>query len=806
MATLIQDIKYGLRMIAKNPGFTAVAVVTLALGIGANTAIFSIASAFLIRPVALPGIDRLAIVASGTEKNPAAPADYLDWKAQSGSFESMAAYQPSDLNMTGIGTPERVLGARVTADLLAVLGVNPAFGRGFLPDEDQPGRDRAALLSYALWQRRFGGDPSVIGRVIELDSKAYTITGVMGKDFEFPVPTDLWVPLALGPEERTDRASRTLHVIGRLKPGVSLPQAQSEISTIATRLARAYPQTNQNRRAHVMPLVEFVEGDITRAYTFMLLVAVGFVLLIACSNIANLQLARSMTRQKEMAVRAALGSSRWRGVRLLLVENVLLALLGGGASILFSAWVLGLCAQNMPAEIARLIPGWSQVHLDWRSFVYTLAVAFAAGVIAGIAPALRGSHTDLTEALKEAGRGSTEARSRQTVRGLLVASQIAVALVLLIGAGLLVKGFRRLVAAQQQYSPQTMLTFEVTLPTSRYADAAKRELFYRQALEKLSSIAGVTSAVAFTTYPASDNGVRYTAFQIEGRPVLHLSSMPRGVLQTISPNYFEAMHVPLLDGREFSDEDRETMPAVAIVSQRLARLYWPNESALGKRIEIGEPAPRGPWVTIVGIAGDVLYDWTNQRPESTLYVPYAQDPPQDSLLAVRAAAISESLGRDAQAQIASIDPELPIFEVMTLGRAIANSIVGLAYVANMMAGLGVIALIIALAGVYGVMSYAVAERTHEIGVRLSLGAQRRDVLWLVSRRGLLLTLGGFAVGLPLSVWLANLMHGLIYGTSALDPGTFFGIPALLAFVAVVACYIPARRAMRVDPITALRYE
>ncbi len=806
MATLMQDVKYGLRMIIKNPGFTAVAVVTLALGIGANTSIFSIASAFLVRPVALPGTDRLAVVSSGTEKEPAAPADYLDWKAQSASFQSMAAYEQLDLNMTSLGAPERVLGARVTPDFLSVLAVNPALGQGFLPDEDQPGRDRAALLSYALWQRRFGGDSSVIGKVVELDAKAYTITGVMGKDFEFPVPTDVWIPLAMSPTERAERASRTLHVVGRLKPGVSVAQAQSEMSTIATRLARAYPQTNKGRGAGVMPLVEFVEGDITRAYTLMLLVAVGFVLLIGCSNIANLQLARSMTRQKEMAVRAALGSSRWRGVRLLLVENVLLALLGGAAGILFSGWTLGLCARNMPAEIARLIPGWSQVHLDWRSLVYTLAIAFAAGVIAGIAPALRGSHTDLTEALKEAGRGSTEARRRQTIRGVLIAGQIAVALVLLIGAGLMVKGFRRLVDAQQQYSPQTMLTFEVTLPKSRYADATKRELFYRKALEKLSSIPGVTSAVAFTTYPASNNGVRYTAFQIEGRPVLNLSRMPRGVLETISPNYFQAMHVPIVDGRQFTTQDRENVPAVAIVSRRLARLYWPNESALGKRIQIGEPAPHGPWLTIVGIAGDVLYDWTNQRPEPTMYVPYAQSPAQDSLLAIRASVISETLGKDAQAKIASIDPELPIFEIMTLDRAIRNSIVGLAYVADMMAGLGVIALVIALAGVYGVMSYAVAERTHEMGVRLSLGAQRGDVLWLVSRRGLLLTLGGFVMGLPLSVWLANLMHGLIYGTSAFDPATFFGIPALLAFVAVLACYIPARRAMRVDPIIALRYE
>jgi putative ABC transport system permease protein len=806
MATLMQDLKYGLRMILKNPGFTAVAVITLALGIGANTTIFTFANAFLVHPVSLPEVDRLAVVATGSEKAPAAPADFLDWKSQSAAFESMAAYSQSDLNTTAAGVPERVLGSRVTSNFFELLKVKAAIGRTFLPGEDQPGRDQAALLSYGLWQRRFGSDPNILGRVIELNSKAYTVAGVMGKDFEFPVPTDVWVPLAMNEKERAERAARTVRVVGRLKPGVSVAHAQSEMTTIAARLARDYPQTNKDRRAHVMPLVEYVEGSITRAYTFMLLVAVGFVLLIACANIANLQLARSMTRQKEMAVRTALGSNRWRGIRLLLTENVLLALLGCLASVLLSNWVLGLCSANMPAEIARLIPGWSRIHLDWSALSYTLVLAFLAGLIAGLGPAMRGSRTDLTEALKEGGRGSTAGGAGQRFRSVLVASQIAVALVLLIGGGLILKGFRKLIASQEIYAPHTVLTFQVSLPQSRYAEPAKRERFYRQALEKLRAMPGVASAAAFTTFPLSNNGVEYTPFQIEGRPVANSSSMPGSVLQTVSPNYLSMMRVPLLDGREFAEEDRAGTSAVAIVSQRLARRYWPNESALGKRIQIGEPASHGPWLSIVGIAGDVLYDWTNQRPEATVYVPYAQSPAQDSLLAMRASAISENLGKNVQVQIASIDPELPIFEVKTLSDAIHESVVGLAYTSDMMAGLGIIALAIALTGVYGVMSYAVAERTHEIGVRLSLGAQRRDVLWLISRRGLLLTAAGSAVGLPMSVWLAHLLTGLIYGTSALDPATFISIPTLLSCVALLACYIPARRAMQVDPIIALRYE
>lgn len=806
MGNFMQDLRYGLRVLAKSPGFTAVAVLSLTLGIGANTTIFSFANAFLVRPISLPGIEHLAVIAIG-EKAPAAPADFLDWKAQNASFESLAAYRQTDVNMTGGGVPERVLGSRVTSNFFDTLQVKPALGRTFLNGEDEPGRDQAVVLSHGLWQRRFGADPNILGKIIELDSKAYTVTGVMGRDFDFPVPSDVWIPLALDAKEKSERAARTVHVIGRLKADVSVAQAQSEMATIGARLARDYPQTNKDRRIYVMPVIEFVEGSITRAYTFMLLVAVGFVLLIACSNIANLQLARATTRQKEMAVRTALGSNRWRGVRLLLTENVLLALLGGAASIVLSNWVLGLCTANMPAEIARLIPGWDQIHLDWRSLSYTLAIAFVAGIIGGLAPSVEGSRTDLTEALKEGGRGSSGgSRSHHRVRSLLVTGQIAVALVLLIGGGLIVKGFRRLVAVQDSYSPRNMLTFEVSLPKSRYTDAAKRELFYRQALQKLSAMPGVTSASAFTTAPISNNGTNWTLFQIEGRPVANSSAMPFGVLQTVSSNYFEMMHVPLLDGREFTEDDRENMPAVAIVSQKLARVYWPNESALGKRIQIGNPTPQGAWLTIVGVASDVLYDWTDQRPEAALYVPYAQVPPQDSLLGIRASAIPEGFGKDVQAQIAAIDPELPIFEVKTLGDAIQESVVGLAYTADMMAGLGVIALVIALVGVYGVMSYAIAERTHEIGVRLSLGAQRRDVLWLVSRRGLLLTVAGLVVGLPLSVWLAHLLAGLIYGTSALDPATFVAIPALLVSVAMLACYIPARRAMDVDPMIALRHE
>ncbi|MGH9863897.1 MAG: FtsX-like permease family protein, partial [Candidatus Acidiferrales bacterium] len=556
------------------------------------------------------------------------------------------------------------------------------------------------------------------------------------------------------------------------------------------------------------PIVESVGGSITRDYSFLLLVAVGIVLLITCSNIANLQLARSMSRQRELAVRAALGASRLRIARLLLTENFLMAILGGAASIGLANWSLNLMGSSMPADIARQIPGWYEIRFDTRALLYTLAIALVSGMLTGLMPAFASSRTALNQSLKQSERSWGTGRSHQRLRGAFVIAQIVVALVLVIAATLMVKGFRRFVNVQENYSPEHLLIVAVNLPESRYKTAADRESFYRRALDKLHSISGVVSADTFYTIPLSNNGTQWIHFTIEGRtPGGSLRQYPGAILQQVSPDYLQALNIPLVAVRTFTDADRDGSQPVAMVSQKLARAYWPGDTAIGRHIRIGGPDSKQPWLTIVGVTSNVLYDWTDQLPELAIYVPYMQSPPSETLLAIRTnGQPAKNYAKPARAAIAGIDPDLPAFNVMPLSQAIHESIVGLAIVGDMMAVLGAIALIIALVGVYGVMSYAVAERTHEFGVRMALGARPRDILWLVSRRGILLVSASVAIGLPLSIALARLLAGLIYGASAIDWRVFGGVTTLLTIVAFLASYIPARRAMRVDPMVALRYE
>ena len=801
-----QDVRFAFRMLAKSPAFTVVAVLTLALGIGANTAIFSMADAFLVRPISLPGVDRLAIV-SGYQKAPASAADYLDWKAQSRSFEQLAAYRQDDINLTGAGQPERVVGSYVTPDFFATVGVAPLIGRAFSANEGMPRGDQVVILSQGLWKQHFSGDPGVLGKTVDLNGQSCTIVGVMPGDFDFPVPSDLWRPLAFTPAERADRATRALNAMGRLRSGVSFVQAQAEMSTIGRRLAQSYPVADKDLTVRVMPISEFVEGDITRSYTFMLLIVAGVVLLIACSNLANLQLARSTARQREVAVRTALGASRWRIVRLLLVENLMMGVLGGAVSIALAGWTLNQMGSSMPADIARLIPGWYEIRVDGRVLLFTLAVAILSGVIAGLMPALNASRTALNESLK-AGPGAGGSPARQRMRSAFVVVQIVVALVLVVSAALMVKGFGKLAQTQESYAPEHMLVMAVNLPASRYATESARELFYRQALRKLRAMPEVTDAETFYTIPLSNDGSDWHDFQIEGSapPARGRGRGPAAVLQTISAGYFSMLNIPVQQGRAFSDADQAGSQRVAIVSQKLANYYWPHESALGQHIRLGGAESRGPWLTIVGVASNVLYDWTDQLPEPAIYVPYEQAPLAATVLAIRTNTDAVGLAQSARAALASIDPQSPAFNVMPLANAIRESIVGLADVAGMMAAIGLIALVIALVGVYGVLAYFVAGRTHEFGVRMALGALPRDILRLLLWRGASLAGVGMIIGLPLAVVVARLLAGLIYGTSSMDWGVFAGIAALLLGVICAACLVPARRAMRVDPMVALRYE
>ncbi|MGH9433633.1 MAG: ABC transporter permease, partial [Terriglobia bacterium] len=710
------------------------------------------------------------------------------------------------MNLTGGETPERVQGLLVTAGFFSVVGVKPLLGRAFLSQEDQPGSNEVAILSYGLWQRRFGGDTHMVGKTVRLNGLPTTVVGVMAKGFDFPQTVQIWKPLAMTATQSQVRDSRTLDVVARLKPGVSIAEANAEIATINRRLQEAYPEADQGWTAHVMPLREFVQGNLTIDYTLMLMVGVAFVLLIACANVANLQFARGAARVREIAVRSALGATRWRMVRQLLTEGVLLGLAGGVVSLLLAAWGIGLTVSSMPADVAKLIPGWNTIGLDHSALAFTFIVAAWSGILAGIAPALRCSKPVLNEELKEGGRGSTAGASHLRLRNVLVIAQIALALILLVGAGLMVKGFRGMVRSGQGYAPGSLLSFRVDLSGSRYHNPDGRALFFRQVLQKLKVLPGVLGASIYTTCPLSNNGTEWADFTIQGRPSPRPGQYPRATVQTVSPGFLRTMQIPLRAGRAFNGQDTEDSQPVALISQKLARLYWPHESPLGKRLRTGKSDSAGPWMTIVGVVDNVLYDWTDGAPEPVIYRPFTQAPPLDSFIGLRTGADPRSLAGPTRKVVASADPDLPVYEIKSLGEEIHESVVGLAYVAGLMGILGLMAFVLASVGIYGLMTYSVSERTHEIGIRMALGADVRQVTKMVVRRGVVLTLAGLVIGLPLAIVLARLLAGLVFGTSSLDVMVFAGIPALLAAVSVAACYIPARRAAKVDPMVALRSE
>jgi predicted permease len=805
---VLNDIRYGIRALRRNPGVTITAVVALALGISSNTAEFSIADAFLFKPLALRDPDRLVMLPETRGTRPIAgtsnvsPANFEDWKRQATSFEQLAASQLLDINITGQGEPEGLLGSRVSPGLFDLLGARPLIGRVFQPAEDQLGRDQVAVLSFGLWERRFASDPDVVGKTVRLDGKPFTVVGIMPKNFHFPLPAEIWTPMAMDDKERAVRGARYMDVVGRLKPGISVPQAAAEMRTISKRLADAYPETNRGWTARLMPIRDFLLGDLTRSYTLMTLAAVGFVLLIACANVANLQFARATFRAKEIAVRTALGAGRWRIVRLLVVESVLLGLAGAAVGILLAQWDVDMIRSHMPAEIARFVSGWDQIRLDGRALLFTALVAILAGIVSGLAPALHNSKPDLNEALKESVRGSSEGRSRSRLRSVLLTGEIALALVLLVGAGLMVKGVHGLISVNETLAPQSLLTMRLSLPESKYKEPRQMAAFYHQALAGLATLPQVEAATLATSVPYGnlDSTSRLT---IEGRPA-EAGELRVAQNQVISANYFHTMRVALRDGRVFSEADGMDSQPVAIVSESLARRYWPGGTALGRKIKLG--TDDAPWLTVVGVVQDVRYDWFDADLKPAVYRPYMQTGRPYAYLALRTTGDPLALVAGARHRIATMDAELPVFEVKTLEKVISESVLGLSYVAVMMTVLGGIALLLACVGVYGVMSYAVSERTREIGIRIALGAERTDVLRMVIGRGMVVTGIGLSIGFALSLMLARLLASFIFGVSATDWQIFGGISLALAAAAILACYIPARRAIRIDPVEALRYE
>ena len=619
-----QDIRFAFRVLRKNLGVTLLALCALALGIGANAAIFSVADPLLLRPEPFPNLDRLALmynrVGSLTDENALLAPDYEAIRTRNRSFQQIAASTGVDANLTGQGEPERAQAAKVTPNFFSVLGVQPVFGRRFTAAEGTPGHDAEVILSYRLWQGKFAGDAAIIGKEIRINGRSYTIVGVMGKDFEYPTATDLWLPLAFTAKDLTDREDNYLFPIGLLRPGISVGQAAAELRGIGSDLAKEFPKSNLNMSIRVVPFRTYATDEMTHNFVLLLLAAVGFVLLIACANVANLQLARVAGREREIALRAAMGATRWRVVRQLLTESVILALGGAAVGLLLANWAVSLLVNYIPPQLSQYVAGWNRISLDWRAIVYTVAIAVFAGIVAGLAPAVGSSRPDVASMLQEGGRGGAGRRSHR-LRSVLVAAEVAVSLVLLVGAGLMVKGFRALLDVQQKFSPQSLLTVNIALPKDKYGEQAKRVQFYQQVLAQMSAIPGVESASAATAVPNSDEQ-SYHPYTGENVPFTENAGHV-ALAESISPNYFRTLHLPLLRGREFTERDGPNSQRVAIISRSMAERYWPGENAIGKRIKEGEPDAKRPWLTIVGIVGDVKYN-AYFPIDAAVYIPYAQ--------------------------------------------------------------------------------------------------------------------------------------------------------------------------------------
>ncbi len=805
MQTLWQDLRYGARMLLKKPGFTLVAVITLALGIGANTAIFSVVNAVLLRPLPFKEPDRLVMIRE--MKLPqfpefsVSPGNFLDWKRQNTVFERLVSLRGASFNLIGAGDPEQVMGLRVTDGFFAMLGAQPQIGRVFLPEEDQPGRANVALLSHGLWQRRFGGDPKILNQTITLNGQSYTVIGVMPATFRFGGNPDLWTPSAFTAQEAQSHGSHYISVVGQLRPGATVDQARAEMIAIAGRLAAQYPGTNTGWSVKLMPLLEFIVRDIKPAL-LVLLVAVAFVLLIACANVANLLLARANERQKEIAVRAALGAGRARIVRQLLTESVLLSAAGGAAGLLLAKLGEYLLLKLAPEDLPRM----SDVSLDGRALAFTAAITLLTGLVFGLVPSLQSSRPNLNETLKDAGRGSTEGGRRQLVRSALVTLEVASALALLVGAGLLIKSFWRLQKVAPGFNPDNALTLSVTLPRSKYPEENQRVAFFRQLLEKVSALPGVQAAGASHSMPLGGDYV--LAFKIQGRPPLPPGAGQSTNFYSVSADYFKTMGIPLLRGRLLTERDAKDSPHVAVINETMAKNLFPDENPVGKRItfDTGDDNPNPDWYEIVGVVGDVKQYGLDQATPLQTYEPYTQQTFSYMTLVARTTGAPANLTAAIRNAVLQIDKEQPIADVRTLDRILSTSIAQQRFSMLLLGVFAAVAMLLAAVGIYGVLSYSVTQRIHEIGIRMALGAGRHDVLRLLIGHGMLLTLIGVAAGLAAAFALTRLMSTLLFDVSATDPITFGLIALLLVTVALLACWIPARRATKVDPLVALRRE
>lgn len=813
-----QDIKYGARMLLKSPGFTLVAVITLALGIGANTAIFSVVNAVLLRPLSYKDSNRIVTVLRDG-RQPISPANFLDLQGQNKSFEQMAAAELWGGTLTGGDRAESLVGLRMGDNLFSLLGVQPLIGRAFATDDYQPGKERVIVLGHSLWQRRFGGEQNILGRQITLDGESYTVVGVMPRDFRFPpfwaTRAEMWSPLVLA-NRAAQRNASSLRAFGRLNAGVTREQAQAEMDAISKQLEKTYPETNTGVTVRVDPLHEKVVGDV-RPALLVLLGAVCLVLLIACANVANLLLARAATRQKEMAIRAALGASRWRVTRQLLTESVILALLGGATGLLLAFWLIDLLTKLLEGNTTSLsltMPRLNEIGVDLPTLGFTLVVALLTGVFFGVIPALQASRQNLNETLREGGRGATLNRRGQRLRGALIVAEMSIAVVLLIGAGLMMRSFLRLQAIDPGFDPRNVLTFTVSLAGAKQYVGAQRELFYRGLIEQLKKLPGVQSASAVNHLPLAGD-TWGMSIAIEGHPLPSPGETNRAVYRVSLPDYFRTMGMSLHRGRDFNDRDVMDAPGVVIINETAARRHWAGEDPIGKRLTLGDPRTNPKWLTVVGVVKDVKQEAWTSEPSDEVYLPFLQSKSYVEetgratsymTIAIRTTTDPLTLTTAAQNAVWSLDKNLPVSNVASLEQVIADAVLQPRFNLLLIGIFAAVALLLSAVGLYGVIAYFVTERTREIGIRLALGAQTGDVMKIVVGQGVLLSLIGIAIGIAAAFALARVVASLLYGVSATDPATFVGVAILLIFVALFACYIPARRAMKVDPMIALRYE
>jgi putative ABC transport system permease protein len=807
---LRQDFRFALRQLRKSPGFAIVAILTLALGIGANTAIFSMVSALLLHPYDFRDLDQLVRVweyrgvDAGIDERVLAPADAAQFAAYTRVFDAFATYRCRDFNLTANDGAQPARGCNVSANFFYVLGVNPAFGRGFSPEDDQPGAGQVVILSHGFWQRRLGASPSVLASAIQINGRSYTVIGVMPHRFDYPVPMEFWMPLVLTPAEEADRSDLSLEALARLRPGVPVSQAQAALENLAGRLEQEYPLTNANRAVSVLQLRKELYS-FTLPLFLLLQAAALLVLLLAVANLVNVYFARMVSRQKEFAMRLALGAARGRLAQLLICESLLLSVIAALVAVAASFWSVPALRLSISPDWTIWVPGWDAIRVDSTVLVFTLFAAVAAGITFGVCSVYHASKMQLNQALKEGGPGNMS-RATGRVRSALVVAQVMFALTLLVSAGLMIQGFTRLADIYKGFEPSGILRAEIALPDKKYSTDSQVANFQKELLREVAALPGVSAGALNSNTPASNVDNPSTLFTVEGSPVQKASEIPSADVETTSPNYFQALHIALLTGRSFTDADAASAPSVAVISEGMAKRFWPDGAALGRRFKLGAPDSDRPWLTVIGIVCDVRQNWWNPPGRPVIYQAFLQNPERGMTLLLRASSRPQNYAGPLREIVRNLDPDVAVNGLTTLEREVADSIAIVRIMGMLMGIFGAVALALSAIGVYGVLAESVAQRKREFGIRLALGARPADILRQVVWHSLKLTSIGLAIALPLSLLISRTVSHYVFGLITMNLGVPLFFAAILMAVGVIAAYQPAARAMHVDPIVALRHE